>query len=176
MTILADKREVIDDVHRHIHLGDSFTAPWKSEDNAPVADNGIFGIVLLVGELPPQINFNVACGGTVDAILYEAPTLSVTGTPTPTYNLNRLSGKGSSIVQAWHSPTVTTGTALSVVVQPGGWTNSTPGGMARDETHWILRTGTFYFLGGINRAGSAQPASVTAQWYEEELRSDGNET
>ena len=166
--LLSDVRKTLDNVHRNIYLGATFSTFWRNEDGATIADNGLFGVVIQTNELQAQLNWNVAGGGSCEAVLIENPTLSVTGTPVPIYNLLRSSASGPT-VRAWHSPTVTTGAYLSSYYLPGGWNNTTPGGMGRENTHWILNTGTFYVLAGINRAGSAQLGSVLLQWYEEEL-------
>lgn len=152
--------------HYHVHEGVSFMACWKNRDNAPVADNAIFGLLFRVGPRSMHFNFGIGAGGNCEAILLESPTVTVTGTPYSAHNLKR-TYPGGTLAQFWELSTITTGTVLCDSFMAGGWGNMTAGGMNREDTEWILNPNTFYFVGGINRAGSVQDASVMAQWYEE---------
>lgn len=158
----------VDFPHHEVHEGNTFLAFWKSPDGSDVADNAAFGLYLQLTSKTAHFTFDVAGGGDTEVALWENATFSATGTVATPYNLNRMSAKATT-VGVRTGPTLVTGTLIENFLEPGGTGPSqSSGGVGRRGTEWILRTGTAYYLQGINRAGSAQPASAMAQWYEEE--------
>lgn len=154
---LADKRETINTKITRLFDGNDFRASWLTPEGSLVADNAVFGIVLLTNTVEVLLDYEVAAAGGSELLFYEAPTIGTTGTSVTVYNANRSTpGRGSQFL-AWHTPANVTGTIISQQLIQAGETV---------KEHWILTTGTFYAIIGVNRSGSSEMASVKARWYE----------
>lgn len=156
--------------HHEVHAGSAYETCYKSPDPSPIADNGLFDLLIQVGPKPLHFTFDALAGGDAEILLYEGATVSATGTELDIFNLNRMQPDASSVMFAAHTPTLTaTGTTLLGEFLPGGTGGQTAGGQSRSSLERIMRTGTAYLLRQVNRAGTAQPMSNHGQWYEEEL-------
>ena len=152
--------------HHKVHEGDSFQSSYKSPDGSPIADNANLDLLLVVGAVRPHLTFEGACGGDAELLLYEETVASANGTRNADANMDRNNLSGPTMA-TYNTPTVTTaGNQLVDHLQPGGTKNQATGGTTRQNTEWILRVNTTYLLRLTNRAGSAQPCSLTVQWYE----------
>lgn len=171
--LLVDRIEsalvTVDFPHHEVHKGNTFLASWKSPDASDIADNGIFGLYLQTSGRLTHLTFELANGGDLEVAFWEACSFSSTGSVLQLFNLNRMS-LNVATVGARVSPTLVTGTLIENFLVPGGTGPiQANGGTGRRNTEWNLKTGTAYYLQGINRAGSAKPAGIIAQWYEEDL-------
>lgn len=154
---LADKRETIDTRITRLFDGNTFEASWLTPEGSLIADNAIFGIVLLTSDVETLLDYEVAAAGGTELLVYEAPTIGTTGTSITINNMNRSTpGRGSQFL-AWHTPANVTGTIISQQLVQAG---------PPVREHITLTTGTYYAIIGVNRSGSSELASVKARWYE----------
>ncbi len=156
---------IVDVAHHLIHAGLSYIVSHPSVDASPIADNGVLGMLIVPPEGTHTMNFGIAVGGDAEVVLFEEPQVT-TGTPIPLYNQNRVSTKTTHI-RTWECDTVTaTGTIIRRFFAPGG-SGVAAIGQSGESNNWILAAKP-YFLGIINRAGSAEPMSLTAILIDEE--------
>lgn len=172
-SILVDQIEnalvTVDFQHHEIYQGNTFLASWKSPEGSDIADDGVFGLYLQTADRLTHLTFELANGGDLEVAFWEGCSFSATGTQINLFNLNRMSSRIPT-VEATVSPTLITGTLIENFFVPGGTGPvQASGGTGQRDTEWNLRTGTAYYLQGINRAGTATPASIVTQWYEEDL-------
>jgi len=158
----------IDLVHHEVHEGETFQSSYKSPDDGAIADNASLDMLLVTGASKyAHLTFSIAAGGDCEVLFYESTVTSNDGTALAENNMKRYSTETATVV-ATYTPTVSNvGTLLHNSLQPGGRGPQSPGGTSRAETEWILKTSTKYLIRATNRAGSAQPMSIVAQWYEE---------
>jgi len=157
----------IDTVHYEVHEGETFQSSYKSPDDGAIADNASLDMLLVTGANYAHLTFSVAAGGDCEVLFYESTVTSNDGTALAENNMQRYS-TNTATVTATYTPTVSNvGTLLHNSLQPGGRGPQAPGGTSRAETEWVLKTGTKYLIRATNRAGTAQPVSIVAQWYEE---------
>ncbi len=155
--------------HHEVHEGETFYTSWKSPEGSNVADNATFGFLFIPA--PGKIHhltFDIECGADAEVLLLEDVGASASGTVWAFNNMYRPSDEITEALP-FHSPTINaTGTALVHTLIPGGTGGPRSGGGGeRAETEWCLNPSKAYFIGGINRGGSAQPASVVVQAYQE---------
>lgn len=155
----------IDIAHTHIHEGVSYIASHPSIDASPIADNGLLGMLIVPPVGTHNLSFGIAVGGDAEVLLMEEPGVT-TGTPIVLYNQNRKSTQTSHI-RIWECEDVTaTGTIIREFFAPGG-SGIAAIGQSGVSNNWILAAKP-YFLGLINRAGGAEPMSLTAILIDEE--------
>ena len=82
--------------------------------------------------------------------------------------MNRTSVR-TAVTTAFRDPTIAGGTLLFNILIPGGTGGYSAGGSGAVivGTEWILAANQDYAIRLTNRAGTAQPMSLAAQWYEE---------
>lgn len=160
---------VMDVVHWRIHQGQMFLASYKSPDASPIADDASISMLLVTDGGEPHLVFDVEAGGDCEIQFYEDTTTSNDGTALAEVQMNRNSAKVATLT-ATHTPTVSgAGTLLMTQFQPGGIAGQSTGGGGFSPREWILKGSTKYLIIATNRAGTAQPMSISAQWYEEGL-------
>lgn len=163
---------VIDFVHHEIHEGDTFQASQKSAEGSDIADDATYEMFIVTGdEAEAHLVFSGACGGDCEIELFENTAVSDNGTQLNVQNMRRsLHGINLNTTLAYEEPTITNvGDLLSIRFIPGGFGGgpTASGGTAREDTEWVLKVSTNYLIRATNRAGTAQPMSILAQWYEE---------
>ena len=168
---VTQKPVFIDFVHHEVHDGNTYQACQKSADGSPIADDANYDMLLITGgAAEPHLVFSAACGGTAEVLLYKDTTVSANGALIATQNMRQaLHGIKINTMLAYTTPTITlVGTQIHIQLLPGGSGpgQGVSGGVVRQETEWELAPNTQYMIRVTNRAGSAQPVSIVAQWYE----------
>lgn len=160
----------IDVTHSKVHVGHLFHVSYKTPDASPIADNTSLVVLLATGARYCHIVFGGSLGGEAEAALYEGATVSNNGTVLSIHNMNRATGVMTPSATAYHTPTVSAyGIRLYNAMLPGGTGAQTRvGGSLRSGSEWILKANTSYLAIMTNRSGTAQQASIAAEWYEVE--------
>jgi hypothetical protein len=159
----------IDAVHAEIHEGELFSVSYKAPDASPIADNGTIIFVINTGALFAHFIGSGACGG--DAQLELVEDAVVTGGAAMTErNHKRTEGDGGNTVNVVRDPGAIPmpGDVLEDLLLPGGTGGNSIGVDGGQRVEWILTPNSVYLLRLTNRAGNAQPASLRAEWYEED--------
>ena len=155
-------------VHHEIHEGETFEVSFKTPDGTPLADNAALSFLLQTGARFCHITWGGATGGDGELLFYEGTTFSAVGAALVIHNMKYTSSNVSTVT-ATLDPTVTNiGAQKHNCFWPGGTGGNAQGGTLRSGSERILQPNTAYLLRLINRAGNQQPASLGAQWYEEE--------
>lgn len=163
----------IDAIHFEIHEGNTYFVSWKSPDASPIADDATIIFVFETGANQIHMIFAGSAGGDAQLEFNEDTVFSL-GNPLFPYNRNRHKQNPDTgvTVTATLNPTVAAGPDEGTPLQDkflaggiGGNSPGTSGGGPRNE--WVLDVNTTYMLRLTNRAGSAQPMSLEAEWYEE---------
>lgn len=155
---------VIKSVHHWMHQGKFFQADYVDE---ALADDGTMELLVRLdaGE-GGHMRFRASIGGDGRLQLFEGPTVSSAGTGLTVFNRNRRSSNAADI-SVYHTPTTSDdGDALSDEIIPGGGIFFSAGGKQDSFEEWILMPSTDYLLRLTNISGAAQPASISADWYE----------
>lgn len=156
----------IDVVHHEIHEGEAFTISYKSPDNSPIADNGTIAFAITTTTKYCHFLGQGAMGGDAEIEFYEGADISG-GTGTTVHNHKRVGGDATTVTVV-RDPTVNdAGTLLEHFFIPGGRVGRAVGGIGDQRFEWILKLGTVYLIRITNRAGGAQPGSLSGGWYEE---------
>lgn len=156
----------IDIVHHEIHEGEFFSVSYKTPDDGSLADNGTIVFALTPATKYVHMIAAAACGGDAEAEFYEVSTVTG-GTATTPRNHNRNSSDNSDVTVV-RDPTVNTaGTLLEHAFLPGGTGGNAVGTVGSQRQEWILRPAITHVVRLTNRAGNAQPGSLTVTWYEE---------
>lgn len=168
MDSIGNAQTVIDEVHRQVHLGNTFQSSYKSPDASPVADNADVTILIRVAANELHLTFNVAAGNDAEVEIFENVVTSALGTPLTFFNMNRgASGVSLPTTTIYVNPTTTSdGTRIHNALVPLGVEVGTGSGVTRAGTEWPLKRETNYAIRLTNRAGSAQPLSIIVQGYE----------
>jgi len=148
--------------HYEVHKGNMYDIGWIFEE---VADN-TFAYLSLEVPIGKEFHTIVAtgCEGDAHMHLYEGGTLTG-GNQLTIHNMHRGSSN-SSAATALASPGVSaTATTLVYQILPGGERVQAVGGVIREGTEWILKSGK-YIVGVVNKAGSAKTIGIQMQWYE----------
>jgi len=156
----------IDEAHRRIHAGQSFYAGYLWGEGSNIADNASAELLIQVGAESMHTIYEVAAGGDAEVRVFEAPTVSTAGTSVTAFNKARYSANASNATLTRDPSISADGTALPAKFLPGGTflsTGSQDGGFNRET---ILNANTDYLFRVTNRAGSAQPMSISMEWYE----------
>ncbi len=149
--------------HHEVHEGESFEASYFT---LSLANNSSIDFRLPTGNKYCHFVFDCSCGGNAEVQFYASANLAG-GTPLTAWNMNRPSANTATL-NVYHTPAVIgTGTLVYNAALPGGKGPNAGGGVARQNTEWILKLNTVYLLRLFNRSGSAQPSSIVVQWYEE---------
>lgn len=161
---------VVNYPHHEIHGGNMFIVSYKTPDTDALADDGTIDLHLaFTTDKDAHAVFQVHTGGDAEVLFFESPTVATSdGVDMTPINMNRGS-TNAGFATVTRNPTVSSdGTQLLNIFVPGG-TFLSGGGQSqlRDNTEWVLGRGGEYMVRLINRAGSAQPACVEVQWYEE---------
>ena len=148
----------IDGHHTEFHAAESGVATHIFE---VVTDDAAADIFIQVGSVDVEAHFETAAGADAFVYLYEAPTVSASGTALTFYNRCRGNADITDMT-AFHTPTVTTtGTdTLAQVVLPGGEKNGSVGGNAGDGIGWVLEADTDYLFRTLNKGGEAKAISM----------------
>jgi len=160
--------------HHEIHDGSYFIAGHLLADTSALADDATYDMSIRPSTdgtgKDLHATLQVKTGGNAESYLYEGTNADTDGTDVVVYNLNRASTEVSD-VQIQIDPTINTiGTLIHPDLIPGGAKVGASGGASRSGSEWILSRDSVYLLRAINRAGSAQPASLHAEWYEHSER------
>jgi hypothetical protein len=156
----------IDIVHNEIHEGEFFSVSFKSADDSAIADNATIAFALTPATKYVHLQAVGAMGGDAEIEFYEVSTVTG-GTATTPRNHNR-NGSDNSDVTVVRDPTVNTaGTLLENIFLPGGTGPQAVGGAGGQRQEWVLRPAITHVVRITNRAGTAQPGSLSVSWYEE---------
>lgn len=163
---------IIDFVHHEVHEGNTFQATQKTAEQGEIADDGVYDMLIITGDkAEPHMEFLGSGGGDFELEFYENTVVSNNGTQLDVQNMRRsLHGINLNTTLAFETPTVTNvGDLISCRFIPGGGGGgpTAAGGVGREDTEWDLNVDTNYLIRLTNRAGTAQPMSILAQWYEE---------
>lgn len=153
--------------HHEVHEGEMYEASYKSPDGSPIADDATIVLHFLTGAKENHFTFIAAAGGDCEVLLYEAPALTANGGRVDVHNMHRDSLR-ASVTTVWQGSTFTGGVLLTDFLLPGGTGGNSAGGTSRQGLERDLQPNTIYMLVVQNRAGTAQPLSLVAQWYEED--------
>lgn len=157
----SDAQVVMPVLHNRVHEGKAWSC---SHYNASLA-NGEFVRILVKADADEEFHvgaFTPGCSGKAIYRIYEAPTVTDEGTVLTLLNKKR----GSSNVapgSAWHSPTVSGGSGT--LLEAGA--TALLGEAVSREIEWNIADDTYYTFEIENVSGSAQAASVTVVFYEE---------
>ena len=157
---------VIDTVHHEIHEGEFFSVSYKAPDGAPIADDATIVFALTAATKYVHFQAVAAMGGDAEIEFYEVST--VTGGTATTPRNHKRTGSDNSDVTVVRDPTVNVaGTLLENAFLPGGTGGNAIGAVGNQRQEWILRPTITHVVRLTNRAGTAQPGSLAATWYEE---------
>jgi len=153
-------------LHHETHEGNTFFVSFKTADGAPLADNATLIFVLTTGAKACHAITDAASGGNADKEICEGATITG-GTATTVYNRDRTSALATTVTVV-RDPTINAaGTCIDFQLIAGGTGGNASGGSAGPRNEWILAPSTLYMYRLTNRAGNAQPASLSVEWYEE---------
>jgi len=158
----------IDYPHHELHDGAYYIASHIRADTDALADNATYDMTIRPSTAGDDLHSSlmVSIGGDAEAYLYEGVNADTDGTDVTVVNANR-SSTDASAVQIQIDPTVNSvGTAIMARFLPGGSGPASGGQTARSGIEIILSKEQVYMIRAINRAGTAQPASLHAEWYE----------
>jgi len=158
---------VIDVTHREIHEGDFYSASYKTPDGDPLADNGTLVFVLTMNSRYAHLTSLMACGGDGEIEVYEGTNIDADGTPITPQNHKRTDPTATRMTVV-RDPTINAdGLFLDHKFIPGGSGPFSVGAAGWHRQEWILQPTVNYMLRLTNRAGGAQPVSLSVEWYEE---------
>ena len=150
---------MIDQPHHQIHEGERFV--WNYEDSSMTTNDTLVMCITPSAGTYAHFEYAVTCPVEFTLALYEAPTLSASGTAIASLNRDRPSTKVSGCVVT-HTPTVSggaNGTLLEKYYLGGG--NQRAGGSLRSVSEWVLTPATIYMLVVTSRAtGNACSAII----------------
>ena len=159
--------QVISVLHHEIHEGNTFFASFKTVDATPIADDAALIFAITTGTKTLHFVSNGASGGDAEKEILEGATITG-GTATTVFNRDRTSTAVTNVAAVVLNPTVNTdGTRIDHQFIPGGTGGQTVGGSSGPRHEWIFKPSTIYVVRLTNRAGTAQPASLAVEWYEE---------
>lgn len=161
---ISNAQVVIDSAHREVHEDETFQA---SIYNNAVANNNAIALLFQTGARFNHFVFVVAAGGNLEIEFIENVNVTNAGGAVQVRRMKR-SGTAISATTVTSNPTVAGGVRLAHALSAGGTGGNSAGGGARQDTEWNLARNTTYLIRVTNRAGNNQPASILAQWYEEE--------
>lgn len=163
-SVIADGDGLVVEQHiaHMIHLGKEFI--YSHLFLTPAA--GSAGVMIdIPSSISPHMVWSVAGGADLLVELYETPTVSASGTSGCIWNFNRSSPSVAAASMA-ASPTITaTGSILLSNFVPGGADNKATGGAVRQETDWILNTGS-YLLAASNLGAGEENISILIELHE----------
>ena len=159
--------QVIDVLHHEIHEGNTFFISFKTANAAPIADDAALIFAITTGTKTLHVVSNGASGGDAEKEILEGATITG-GAATTVFNRDRTSTAVTNVAAVVLNPTVNTdGTRIDHQFIPGGTGGQTVGGSGGTRNEWIFKPSTVYVVRLTNRAGTAQPASLAIEWYEE---------
>lgn len=154
--------KVIDLEHSKIHQGEGWNV---SIESGSIASAGSLYILFRVVEGNPHLrSYGVTVSDSPVTIrLFEAPTVTATGTEVPVRNRKR-SATDVNGIEVYTGPTVTAdGTLLETDLLPSGG-NKVGGNTGSFYEEWILEEGD-YVLKITNGSNNAITAVINAFWY-----------
>ena len=164
---------IIDCVHDHIHVGNSWHYPFY----ATAPDDGPTGILIDLTNATKEAHITfapISVGGDMRIELWENTTHS-NGTLQTPQNRHRVKADAGlypdfppNEAEIWvpvfdgadGSP------MLTQIFVPGGALLITQGGASSESNEWVLRPGVKYLVKVTNLAGNPQPVSIGINWYE----------
>lgn len=162
--LIADDDGLIVEPHNEhiISLGKVFI--YSHLFTTPAA--GSAGVMIdIPSSISPHMVWDVAGGADLLVEFYETPSISASGTSGCILNFNRSSANVAAASVA-ASPTITsTGSILLTAFIPGGADNKATGGAVRQETDWILTTGS-YLLAASNLGAGEENISILIELHE----------
>lgn len=162
--LIADNDGLIVEPHNEhiISLGKVFI--YSHLFTTPAA--GSAGVLIdIPSSISPHMVWDVAGGADLLVEFYETPGVSASGTSGCILNFNRSSVNVAAASVA-ASPTITsTGSILLTAFIPGGADNKATGGAVRQETDWILTTGS-YLLAASNLGAGEENISILIELHE----------
>ena len=154
----------IDIIHHETHEGKTFLATFFS---ASYNSGTTMQILLRTAAKYAHLTVYAASGGDARLTFGEAPTVTLVGSVLGMFNMNRPNVIAPTVL-AYHTPTTAGGLALLDELMPGGRGGSSTGATVRPQSEWILKANTDYVLTLTNLSTTAEPGSITCQWYEAE--------
>jgi len=165
----TESAPVLQGPHLHIHEGEGFET---GNMFSGISDGAQVSLLMVPeGDQLAHFLFATAAGGLAVWHLYEAPTITSSGTPLAVNNLNRFTRNKPSEWLAFHTPTITNvGTRLKSGIIPGT-TGGTPaasasGGNVRGDSERVLHFDSAYLLVIQNQAGASVLVDISGEWYE----------
>lgn len=151
--------------HYRVHQGTMF-----STEVYDVALAGAASLEMLIRTSTVGIHclYNASLGGDASVSFFEAPTVTVVGTPLVPINHNRNSAFATTTL-VYEAPTTTAdGTELDVLIMPGGTGGNSQGNSGAILLDWELAASTDYLIRLTNLTGQAQVAHLHVNYYENE--------
>lgn len=153
--------------HQRVHEGVAFSSEVFRGEGSHVADNTSVIMGFKTEGLSPHLVLDMACGGDFEFQMIEGASVTIASTLVP-YNRKRTSGT-TAVSSVTVASTTANGTTIMRSTFPGGTKPFTVGGAGDAfNQEWNLKTSTQYAFVATNRAGSAQPLTINAFWYEPE--------
>jgi len=155
--------QVINIMHHEIHEGNAFTAFIS---DLALADDASINIVL-TSTASVHLRVEGEVGGDSQFFMYEAPTLATGGTDFTPIAFNREINSASATTVGINAEYGATGTTILDRIIPAGTGIAGIAGSSGSDNEYILMPNTIYMIRIENEAGSAEPAGITIDWYEE---------
>ena len=176
--------QIIDYEHHEVHAGSAFHVSYSV--TTANSDDDVTGIMFTTPDSTKWLHMiaTFSCGSAAEAIILEAPTLADAGDGSDKVVLNRnRNSTTTSLVQSledtptvgsvttmneteWTAVGVSGGTELSHEYLAGGTGPRAAGGISRGTQEWILKQNTTYVFYLQNTGASANPHSISLDWYE----------
>lgn len=158
--------KVVNELQNAIHDGLAFS---YSMNAVGLANNGTVSMLLRTGA--KQVHFDGlsldVSQAPVSLLLYEAPTVTTTGTLQATRGRNRIN-TNVSVMTVYLTPTVSSAgllldTQLIVTASQG---NSKVAGTAEVDEGWVFKANTDYYILMTNSSGAAINYNTQLTWHE----------
>jgi len=159
---VSGAKVAIDILHNRVHESKTWLCSYKTPDASPLPDNGTLEFLVINGR-GADLSFQPDGNGDIEVVFFENTVVSNNGTQLAVVNLNRERSLDTDVT-VFRDPAITSD-GDQLLIQFSSW--STGGPAPRGAIIWILRPNTNYLIRVINRAGSAQPISLVAEWHEE---------
>lgn len=159
----------IDYAHHEIHDGSHFVI----HINKDIPNSGTFNVAFTTPSSTTWMHtiFAINVEGEADIKLYENVTSWTGGTSITPLNSNRNDDNVTSVTGMAYDVTISLGTPITLAHGVYGSGRSF-GGRARNDSEFILKQNTKYFLLITNQiSGAANETNISMEWYEHTSRS-----
>ena len=148
---------IITSVHDRIHSG----VFYRADDSATLALIGDKRHVYIQTTGITHFRLSVFGIARGKSVLYEAPTVSASGTGILSYNRNRnLSNTATTLLS--HTPTITA-SGVAIATNHFGFDHKTGGSFTDNE--WILASGVNYLI-EVETEVNTNYTDISLDWYE----------